>query len=230
MLRTNTEIDVIQQYHITPVSIKSPIDNNIFLNYYNENQYRVTHKNTGPKTITLFRETPLILKDLIKYLKSIFGDFYVTSTQIFDVTMPHIIHNDDELDHIPFLAFCLPLRIFGTSDDIKLVTFDQYYYHGGAKFFNGDNTEREVFFNKTVTTYDDVSFLSYVGINDKFKQDYLSHLKDDWLHGLSINTVLDWKIGDVLCFNCNQLHCSSDFVAKGVTSKQALSIFTAKEK
>ena len=67
MLRTNTDIDKIRQYHITPVSIKSPIDTNIFLNYYNENEYRIIQKNTGPKVLNLFRETPLILKDLIKH-------------------------------------------------------------------------------------------------------------------------------------------------------------------
>ena len=111
-----------------------------------------------------------------------------------------------------------------------MVLFDQYYYQGGAKFFRNDNKERKVFSHKNLSTYDDVFFLSDAGINDKFKQEYLTHLQDSWLQGLTINTVLDWEIGDILCFNCNQLHCSSNFLYKGVNSKIALSIFTAKER
>ena len=229
MLRTNTEIDAIQKHHIAPTSIKSPFDTNIFLKYLDENKDRVIHKNTGPKVLNLFRETPLVIKDLVKYLQSIFGGFYVLSTQIFDVNIPHIIHNDDDLEHKPFLAFCLPLKIVGNSDDIKLVTFDQYYYQGGAKFFKDDNEDRHMFFNEKIISYENVKFLSDIGIDRDFKENYLSHLKDIWLEGLSINTVLEWKIGNILCFNCNQLHCSSNFLSKGVENKIALSIFTAKE-
>jgi hypothetical protein len=229
VLRTNTDIEYIQKHHITPTSLKCPFDTNIFLQYLDENKERVIQKNTGPKVLNLFRETPLIVNDLVKYLQSIFGNFYVLSTQIFDVNTPHVIHNDDDLEHTPFLAFCLPLKIVGDSDDIKLVTFDQYYYQGGAKFFNNDVEERKMFFNEKITSYEHVKFLSNVGIDNNFKENYLSHLKDIWLEGLSINTVLKWKIGDILCFNCNQLHCSSNFLSKGVESKVALSIFTAKE-
>ena len=230
MLRTNTDIEYIQKHHITPTSIECPFDTDIYLRYLNENKERVIQKNTGPKVLNLWRETPLVLKDLLDYLQNIFGKFYVTSTLIFNVDTPHVIHNDDDLEHDPFLGFCLPLEKVGDSDDIKLVLFDQYYYHGGAKFFRNETEERKVFSHKNLSTYDDVSFLSDAGIDDTFKQNYLSHLKDSWLEGLSINTILEWKIGNILCFNCNQLHCSSNFLSKGVKSKVALSIFTAKER
>jgi hypothetical protein len=230
VLRTNIDIQNIQKHHITPTSIECPFDTNIYLRYLNENKNRVIQKNTGPRVLNLWRETPLVIQELVKYLQGIFGNFYVTSTLIFDVNTPHVIHNDDDLEHDPFLAFCLPLKYVGDSDDIKLILFNQYYYQGGAKFFRYDNKERPVFSHKNLSIYDDVFFLSDAGINNEFKQEYLTHLQDSWLQGLTINTVLDWKVGDILCFNCNQLHCSSNFLSKGVDSKIALSIFTAKER
>ena len=230
MLRTNIDIQNIQKHHITPTSIECPFDTNIYLRYLNENKNRVIQKNTGPRVLNLWRETPLVIQDLVNYLQGIFGKFYVTSTLIFNVNAPHVIHNDDDLEHNAFLAFCLPLKYVGDSDDIKLILFNQYYYQGGAKFFRYDNKERPVFSHKNLSIYDDVFFLSDAGINNEFKQEYLTHLQDSWLQGLTINTVLDWKVGDILCFNCNQLHCSSNFLSKGVDSKIALSIFTAKER
>ena len=63
-------------------------------------------------------------------------------------------------------------------------------------------------------------------IKNTFKAEYLSHLKDKWTEGLSVNTTLDWAIGSVLCFDSLALHCSTDFTNKGIERKIGLSIFT----
>jgi hypothetical protein len=55
---------------------------------------------------------------------------------------------------------------------------------------------------------------------------YLSHLKGKWLEGLSFDRAMPWKPGNVLIFDSVQLHCASDFVKQGITSKLGISIFT----
>ena len=121
------------------------------------------------------------------------------------------------------------LKIFGSSNNVKLILFDQYFYHGPAKFFNGETKKREVFYNESITNYKNVSYTNNKGIDKNIRKEYLTHCDKKWLKGLSINTVLDWTIGNILCFDSLQLHCSSDFTTQGVFKKIGLSVFTVKE-
>ena len=62
-------------------------------------------------------------------------------------------------------------------------------------------------------------------IEQNIKDEYLGHLSDSWLQGLTVNKMLDWTIGDILCFDSLSLHCSSNFKSKKIDRKIGLSIF-----
>jgi hypothetical protein len=108
----------------------------------------------------------------------------------------------------------------------KLCFFDQFYFHGPSKFFNGDESI-PTYYNKQVYDYQDVSGL----VNGVFSDNnnYFTHLKPQWLEGLSLHSSLDWIPGHALIFDSVRLHCASDFRNLGIKSKLGISIFTKKK-
>jgi hypothetical protein len=230
MFRSKDEINKIKQHESPPFVIENVVDVKAFLQYYAENKNKVIKKNTGPQVLTIPPKDNFLFYNLEIILKKYVGEFKVRNAHFFETEVPHVIHNDDIFeDSKPYKAFTIPLKIFGSLDDIKLILFDQYFYHGPAKFFNGETSEREVFYNKSVTNYENLSYTNNKGIDKEFQEKYLTHCKTKWLEGLSINTVLDWTVGNILCFDSLQLHCSSDFTKQGVSKKIGLSVFTVKE-
>jgi len=227
VMRTKEQIDRIQSTHGNPISIKNIVDVEPLKNYYKDNSNKIIQKNTGPKILEV-DPNELLFSNLIYNIKRSVGEFEVRYIHYFDVTHPHIIHNDDTFEYPNcYKAFTIPLEIYGDSDDIKLVVYDQYYYGGPAKFFNGETKkDGQVYYNTPITDYNDVYGVNENGIPENIKNNYLTHLKDNWLKGLSINAMLDWKIGDVLCFDSLALHSSSDFINKNVSRKIGISIFT----
>lgn len=189
-------------------------------------------KNTGPITLDhhLFSDDACF-KDILQRLKTHIGDFEITASLFFQTDYPHIIHNDDtfELPNSVYKAITLPLKLYGdnVSGNPYLCFFDQLYFHGPAKFFNGD-TDIETYFNKQVYSYENVSGLS----NETFRFDtylkYFTHLKYQWLEGLSLNSCIPWVPGDAIVFDSVRLHCASDFRKQGIRKKLGLSIFTKK--
>lgn len=225
-MRTIKQIQKLQNSHSNPFSISNVVDVDPLIDYYFSNQEDIIKKNTGPSVLKL-DSNHVLLQPILKVMQEVLQPFDVRYAHFFDVTMPHIIHNDDEFDYPDsYKAFTIPLKIYGDSENIKLVIFDQYYYGGPAKFFNGEDEIEKVYYNAPLTEYSQVHYCNTKGIDDKFKQEYLSHLKDKWTKGLSVNTTLDWKIGSVLCFDSLALHCSTDFTNKGIERKIGLSIFT----
>ena len=228
-MRTQEQIARVKQgegdpFLMTTTVSRQEIDN-ILEFYFNSND--VIEKNTGPKVLKIEEDNP-VLAPIIKRIKNEVGDFNIRYAHVFDVTAPHMIHNDD-VDEYPdsYKAFTMPLKIYGNTDDISLVVFDQYYYGGAVKFVNGENTDGwQAYYNQYLTNYDNVEGTNNRGIDIAFRKKYLTHLKDSWIEGLSVNQVLPWKIGEILCFDSLALHCSTDFRNVGVKRKIGLSIFT----
>lgn len=227
-MRTQQQIEKIKKGQGDPYSINNVVDVESLYNYYVSNKGNVVQKNTGPKILKVDPAEDLF-DSLIKSLKEKVGEFDVRYMHYFDVTDPHIIHNDDEFEYPNcYKAFTIPLRIYGSSDDVKLIVFNQYYYGGPAKFVNGsDMSEYPVHYNKFLTDYSDIENQATVELNDA-ELEHLTHLQPSWLKGLSINKILPWTIGEALCFDSLALHCSSDFKSKGITRKIGLSIFTTR--
>ena len=195
-----------------------------------ENDTNKIKKNTGPVTVNLspYFGNPII-KKIINQLKTNIGDFEITSSFFFETDYPHVIHNDDtfELPDTVYKAITLPLELDQFNGVYpKLCFFDQFYFHGPAKFFNGSK-DIPTYYNKQVYEYSNVCGVTaqtFVGDNKLF-----THLNSKWLDGLSLNSTLDWIPGNALIFDSVRLHCASDFRKLGVTSKLGISIFTKKK-
>ena len=230
LMRTQDQIKLIKQGQGTPYSISGVVEDGL-VEYYFARQNDVVQKSTGPKILKVDPKES-VFQPLLNTLKSHVDDFEIRYMHYFDVTDPHIIHNDDEFE-LPncYKAFTIPLQIYGNSDDVKLVIFDQYYYGGPAKFVSGEDTSKwNIHYNTFLADYSEVEFYKTFkdGIDKEFREQYLTHLKEEWLDGLSINKALPWKVGSALCFDSLSLHCSSDFKSKGISRKIGISIFTVR--
>jgi len=184
-------------------------------------------KNTGPITLDLYNyyQDPIV-KEVLMNLEQYIGKYEITAAFFFRTDYPHIIHNDDtfELPDTVYKAITLPLSLEGFSGTFpKLCFFDQFYFHGPAKFFKG-SSDIPTYYNKQLYDYRDVHGL----VNEKFIDDqkYFTHLKPQWLEGLSLHSTLEWVPGNALIFDSVRLHCASDFRTLGIKSKLGISIFT----
>jgi hypothetical protein len=230
-MRTVDQINSIRKNINDPYSVSEFIsleDINHLIAIF-ENDTTKIKKNTGPVTVNLspYFNDPVV-KNIITKVKKEIGNIEITASFFFKTDYPHIIHNDDtfELPDNVYKAITLPLSIEGVAGVYpKLCFFDQFYFHGPAKFFNGDDNI-PTFYNKQVYDYQDVSGLVDVPFVDN--DNYFTHLKPQWLEGLSLYSALDWIPGNALVFDSTRLHCASDFRTLGIRSKLGISIFTKK--
>jgi hypothetical protein len=231
-MRTPEQIYNIQKTIGDPYAVADMLSHDDCIHLINlfKNGRNKIIKNTGPITLNLsLYFDDLIIKKIINQLKTQIGDFEITAAFFFETDYPHIIHNDDtfELPNSVYKAITLPLRLDNFNGVYpKLCFFDQFYFHGPSKFFNGDELI-PTYYNKQVYDYKDVSGL----VNDVFSDNnnYFTHLKPQWLGGLSLHSSLDWIPGHALIFDSVRLHCASDFRNLGIKSKLGISIFTKKK-
>lgn len=190
----------------------------------------LVYKNTGPVTLDIKPYLDdAVIRSLLEKIKIEIGEFEITAGFFFKTDYPHIIHNDDtfELPNTVYKAVTIPLKIEGNTDVYpKLCFFDQFYFHGPAKFFKGE-THVDTFYNKQIYDYGDVENLTNKHFIDKDR--LFSHLKPKWLEGLSLYSTIDWIPGDIIIFDSVRLHCASDFRKLNIKSKIAISIFTKKK-
>ena len=161
-----------------------------------------------------------------KILFVLYPDSEIYHGMFFYVERPHIIHNDDNREKWPkiYKAFNIPLKYDG-EEEPHLCFFDQVYLNGPSKFFKGE-TEVETYYNTIVNDYKDVLGKTDEPFDPIMKEKYLTHLKDEWLEGLSFNSAHSWRPGNAIVFDCCRLHCASDFTKKSIKSKLGISIFT----
>jgi len=187
------------------------------------------YKNTGPVTLDIndYLEDPVISK-IIAQLKTELGNFEITAGFFFTTNYPHIIHNDDtfELPVGVYKGITIPLKTYGSDRIPDLCFFDQFYFHGPAKFFNGD-TNLPTYYNRQVYDYADVDgAIGGMIIDESTRCQYFTHLKTQWLKGLTLWGTLKWRPTSALIFDSVRLHCASDFRQLGITHKLGISIFT----
>jgi hypothetical protein len=228
-MRSQKQIDFLKQHHSKPVQLLKVVDEKKvlqLLDHYNHSDNIIT-KNTGPRVLYV-EEGEGLIDDILELLRANFGDFKVRSAHFFEVENPHVLHIDDDFDYPnSYKAFTIPLWIeSGNCDKIKLVMFDQYYYGGPVKFFNGETEIAETYYNKPLFDYTEVENISETGIPQPVKDALLSHLKTEWLEGLSVNSFFPWTIGSIIAFDSLRIHCSSNFRKAGINKKIGLSIFT----
>jgi len=177
--------------------------------------------------IKQFLGDPVVAKIIDKLTEEI-GQFELTAGFFFTTNYPHIIHNDDtfELPDGVYKGITIPLKAYVSNSTPKLCFFDQFYFHGPAKFFYGD-TNIPTYYNKQLYDYQEVDGISdTMLIDESTRVSYLTHLKPKWLNGLTFWGTLDWLPTSALIFDSTRLHCASDFRQQGITHKLGISIFT----
>jgi len=229
-MRTNEDKELLVSRFTDTVHVNNFLSSEeveYLIELFNKSNDKI-YKNTGPVTCNSIMNDSL-LKVIAARLEPIIGKFKIFSAAFFDVKFPHIIHNDD-LKSFPhtYKAITLPLKLeyAGVNYELpKLCIFDQYYLEGPAKFFNGD-TDIPTYYNTQVYEYSEVQNKSATAISQDTVKKYLTHIKPNWLTGLSLNSVHEWQPGSAIIFDALKLHCASDFRRLGVTSKLGISIFT----
>lgn len=229
-MRTQQQISLIESNNSDPFQLFDFIsqeENNKLVDFFNKEDKEI--KSTGPTVVRPDLSLP-VFKTIFDRVQETLGDVKLNSALVFSTPWAHVIHNDDDTlgNEKPFKALTIPLKLWGDSKDtdIKLMMFDQYYYHGGKKFYNGGPAPKKIANNPPLLEYKDVSYINNKGIPYDVKKEYLTHLQDNWLEGLSIHSYFPWKINSAIIFDSTRLHSSSNFNAIGVTRKLALSIFT----
>ena len=230
-MRTSEQISKIKETITDPFSVENFLsaDEVLYLIELFDKSQEKTYKNTGPITVDLkpyFSDS--VVKKIIAKLKNHILNFEITAAFFFQTDYPHIIHNDDtfELPDTVYKGVTLPLYLSGEYQTFpSLCFFDQFYFHGPAKFFKGD-AGIPTYYNKQVYDYTDVDNLSDIPFGDRSK--LFTHLKSQWLDGLSLHSTLNWVPGNALIFDSVRLHCASDFRKLGIKSKLGISIFTKK--
>jgi hypothetical protein len=230
-MRSQTDIDSIKNRISDPYSINDFIsveDINHLVDLFEsqKTEPNVVYKNTGPITLDINDYlTDSVLSKIIGKLHREIGPYEITAGFFFTTNYPHVIHNDDtfELPNNVYKGITIPLKLYGEGTGYpKLCMFDQFYFHGPAKFFKGES-HVDTYYNKCIYDYSDVDGLVEFHIVDC---ELFTHLKSNWLEGLSLHAMLDWKPGSVMIFDSVRLHCASDFRQLGYHSKLGISIFT----
>ena len=215
--------NLIQPYEITNFVDDSDINElkNIYSNATNK-----IYKNTGPITSKIEHYDSGVRLKIKNKIHSLYPNAEIYHGMFFDVTVPHIIHNDDGYDYpLTYVAFNIPVFIEGFTDNYpELMFFDQLYLDGPVKLFNKEE-HIETHYNQCIYEYSKVLNKTNEGIDPVYRKK-ISHLKDTWLEGLSINSAFKWKPGNSIVFNPCRLHCASDFRLFGIKRKLGISIFT----
>lgn len=232
-MKTEQQIKELEKYNsdtFQHLDFITNVENNSLKEYFQDADK--IEKNTGPVVANINLENS-VFNNIFHRLQEIIGPVDLMSAIIFKTPWAHVIHNDVDLAfENPYKAVTIPLEVIGEAKDtdIKLVMFDQYYYHAGKKFMNGGTPKVNQFYsNGPLLSYEDVSYKNNKGIAKDIKEKYLTHCQPNWLENLSVNSYFPWKINSAIIFDCARLHCSSDFNSQGADGKLAMSIFTARK-
>ena len=233
-MRSPAQIESIKSTVSDPYAIEDflsveDVDHLVKLFDSQEIESNKVYKNTGPITLDIkpHLEDPVVANVIDKLAKEL-GPFEITAGFFFTTNYPHIIHNDDtfELPNGVYKGITIPLKAYGADRIPKLCFFDQFYFHGPAKFFYGEE-DIPTYYNKQIYDYRDVDgILDNMLIDESTRVSYLTHLKPKWLTGLTFWGTLDWRPTSALIFDSTRLHCASDFRQQGITHKLGISIFT----
>jgi hypothetical protein len=230
-MRSTEQINEITRNISKPYAVDNFItqDDVIHLiDLFNQNTANKIEKNTGPVTlyITEYLTDPVFIKILDK-IKDEIGEYDLAGGIFFTASYPHIIHNDDTFELLNvYKGINIPLMLEGSYTNFPdLCFFDQFYFHGPAKFFKGEENV-PTYYNKQIYDYADLDGVVSETFDNDIRLKYFTHLKPQWLEGLSFCNALTWKPTSAIIFDSTRLHCASDFRQQGITSKLGISIFT----
>lgn len=157
-------------------------------------------------------------------------EFEMHGGNFFKTNIPFFVHTDTAKDHnfVPYKNIVVPLINPQEDHPCYTVMFKQRWYGEAAMFWKGPIfLSAKPDYNHKLVDYSALEGYTNRDISVHEYTRFLTHLPFNNLHGLSIDRVLRWKVGDILVFDCTQLHSSNDFTRYGSDMpKYALSYFS----
>lgn len=165
-----------------------------------------------------------------RFKKVLSRDFEMHGGNFFKTNVPFFVHTDTAKDHdfIPYKNIVVPLINPQENHPCYTVMFKQRWYGEATMFWKGPIfLSAKPDYNHKVVDYTELEGYTNKDISVDLYKRFLTHMPYNNLHGLSIDRVLQWKVGDILIFDCTQLHSSNDFTRYGSDlPKYALSYFS----
>jgi hypothetical protein len=176
-------------------------------------------------------------KWIIDKLSSITGDVkrhggsYVISSEPFHVHTDSGKNEEMKGGYFPYKNILIPLTDSTAEKPLYTVFFKQRSLFEASHFWRGkelDTGNVKPLYNNILNDYSEL--INYT--NQKFDcsahENDLSHLPYDMLHGLSVESRVYWNVGDMIIFDCSQLHASNNYKAFS-GKKESLSLFLSKK-
>lgn len=117
-----------------------------------------------------------------------------------------------------------------TVSKVKTIFMEQYYFSGGRHFKNGSKDTN----NTIISKYYPEHFYNLkenVEFDKNLYRGYFDHHNYEELTGLSIRSVIVWKLGSCIISDRNNLHASNNYKKDGIKNKDfMLIIFPRKDK
>jgi hypothetical protein len=207
--------------------------------------YRTSPKNqkpTGPITVDYYPRPESLAErgeqlaewwiKVDEFITPYIGEHDTFTTNFFEVTIPHILHNDDSVLLKPRLhkTIVIPLEIVKPSN---FAVFDQCYLDGPVKLrhggqFGGKTHDKPVvYYNNDLLDNNQLEFYTGKDFDSELHDKYFTHIPYRRFHGLSVESIHPWAPGDLIIFDTARIHCSADFVKQGIEKKIGFSIFTS---
>ena len=166
-----------------------------------------------------------------KFKETLELDFTMHGGNFFQTNVPFYVHTDtsknEEPGMIPYKNIVVPLTQSTEQHRCFTVVFKQRWFGEATMFWKGPVfLTAKSNYNHKVEDYTMLENYTGEDISTRDYMRFLTHLPHNNLHGLSIHSVYEWNVGDIIVFYCTQLHSSNDFTATGtLTPKFALSYF-----
>lgn len=167
---------------------------------------------------------PWFWKKCFNKVQTVFGqDLKLVRVTYLNDTKPIILHSDYyqfNSQGTPKFAMLIPISTNNDKtfeNDTHTVVFNEKdtYTQGSptvTKFWD------PIEWNKNKQTKENNAV--------QYKEQYLSHLKDEDLECLTVHTVAKWKYGSLIYWDEKLMHTSDNFTKNNVKSKQALILHT----
>lgn len=153
-----------------------------------------------------------ILKELGFNNHTIVGGNYFTTPN------PFHVHTDNGKDNQPHFNIVIPLN---EQADFHTVVFDQTYGGWASHFWVGSLYKYvpSPVYNAPKRDWEGVYNLSEIPLSIELYIQHLSHLPYESVEPLSVKEIHTWKAGHPFTFECDRLHCSSNFkgIKEGLT-------------
>lgn len=128
--------------------------------------------------------------------------------QFVDTPFPFVVHADTaDGSNLDDVVVILPLD--STPQPAASTVFFRQHWTGRSANFVRGTPDYPGTVNETVTDYSRVERLSGEPFPEQIREQLLSHIRPEWLDGLSIEAALPWTVGSAILFPCTQLHASA---------------------